>query len=163
MTEPALARRIDMTGWSTVLLGLVCIALAAVQAVAPILLRRFADVLDDPADPTRAMRAAFTAGAGLGAWINGVFGAVLVVIGIAVARRARWAHAALTVSCWASICALAVLAKPTLAPLFALTGEGATSGRGMLAVSAVLIVAQIGAVVWFLRFWSRPEVRAAFR
>jgi hypothetical protein len=163
MTDSALARRIEMTGWSTVLLGLVCIALAAIQAVTPIVLRRFAGALDDPSDPMRAMRDAWSAGAGVGAWINGALGAVLVVVGVAVWRRARWAHAALTVTCWASIAALAILAKPTLAPFFAMTGESASSGWGMLVASAVLIVAQIGAVIWFLRFWSKPEVRAAFR
>jgi hypothetical protein len=33
----------------------------------------------------------------------------------------------------------------------------------MLVASAGLIVAQIVGVLWFLRFWNRPEVRAAFR
>jgi len=163
MTDSALARRIEMTGWSTILLGLVCVALAAIQAVAPILLRRFAAVLDDPDDPTRTMREAWTAGAGMGAWINGLFGVALVVIGIAVWRRARWAHPALTVSCWASIAVLAILAKPTLDPLFAMAGDGASAGLGMLVASAVLLVAQIAAVLWFLRFWRKAEVRGAFR
>ena len=163
MTDSALARRIEMTGWSTILLGLVCVALAAIQAVAPILLRRFAAVLDDPDDPTRTMREAWTAGAGMGAWINGLFGVALVVIGIAVWRRVRWAHPALTMSCWVSIAVLAILAKPTLAPFFALAGDGASSGLGMLVASAVLLVAQIAAVLWFLRFWRKPEVRGEFR
>jgi len=163
MIDSALARRIEMTGWSTILLGLVCVTLAAIQAVAPILLRRFAAVLDDPDDPTRTMREAWTAGAGMGAWINGLFGVALVVIGIAVWRRVRWAHPALTISCWASIAVLAVLAKPTLAPFFAMAGDGASTGMAMLVASAVLLVAQIGAVLWFLRFWLKPEVRAAFR
>ena len=163
MIDSALARRIEMTGWSTVLLGLVCVALAAVQAVAPIFLRRFAAVLDDADDPTRAMREAFSAGADMGAWVNGVFGAALVVIGIAVWRRVRWAHPALTISCWASIAVLAILAKPTLAPFFAMAGDDASPGVGMLVASALLLVAQVGAVLWFLRFWLKPEVRAAFR
>lgn len=163
MIDSALARRIEMAGWSTVLLGFVCVGLAAIQAVAPILLRRFATLLDDPEDPTRAMREAWTAGAGEGAWVNGLFGVALVVIGIAVWRRVRWAHAALTISCWASVAVLAILAKPTLAPFFALAGDGASAGLGMLVASAVLLVAQIGAVLWFLRFWRKPEVRAAFR
>jgi len=34
---------------------------------------------------------------------------------------------------------------------------------GMLVASALLLVAQVGAVLWFLRFWLKPEVRAAFR
>jgi hypothetical protein len=33
----------------------------------------------------------------------------------------------------------------------------------MLVAGIVLVLAQIGAVLWFLRFWSKPEVRAAFR
>jgi hypothetical protein len=163
MTDPALAKRIEMTGWSTVLLGVVCVALALIQAVTPILLRRFAAVLDAPDDPTRAMREAWSAGAGTGAWVNGLFGVVLVVIGIAVWRRARWAHPAMTTACWASIAVLAILAKPTLAPFFALAGGDETSGIGMLVAGVVLLFAQIGAVLWFLRFWSKPEVRAAFR
>jgi len=163
MIDSTLARRIEMTGWSTVLLGLVCVALAAIQAVVPILLRRFAAVLDDPDDPTRAMREAWSAGAGMGAWVNGLFGVALVVIGIAVWRRRRWAHPALTISCWASIAVLAILAKPTLAPFFAMAGDDASKGLGLLVASAVLLVAQIGAVLWFLRFWGKPEVREAFR
>ena len=163
MTDSALARRIDMTGWSTVLLGCVCVALAAIQAVAPILLRRFAAVLDDPDDPPRAMREAWSAGAGLGAWVNGLFGVALVVIGIAVWRRVRWAHLALTISCWASIVVLAILAKPTLDPFFALAGDDASQGWGLVVASALLLVAQIAAVLWFLRFWRKTEVREAFR
>jgi hypothetical protein len=163
MTDSALARRIEMTGWSTVLLGVVCVALAAIQAVAPILLRRFAAVLDVADDPTRAMRETFAAGAGMVASVNGLFGAALIVIGIGVSRRARWAHPALTISCWASIAVLAILAKPTLAPFFAMAGNDAAAGSGMLVASVGLLVVQIGAVLWFLRFWGKPEVRAAFR
>ena len=163
MTESRLARRIELTGWSTVLLGVVCVVLALIQAVAPVLLRRFAAELDVAEDPTRAMREAFAAGAGIGAAVNGLFGAALIVIGIGVSRRARWAHTALMISCWSSIAVLAILAKPTLAPFFAVTGGNATTGSGMLVASAVLLVAQIAGVLWFLRFWRRPEVRAGFR
>jgi hypothetical protein len=163
MVDSALAKRIEMTGWSTVLLGVVCVALAAIQGVAPILLRHFAAELDQPDDPTRAMREAWSAGADTSAWVNGIFGVVLVVIGIAVWRRARWAHPALTMACWASIAVLAILAKPTLAPFFAMAGGDHASGGGILVAGVVLLVAQIGAVLWFLRFWSKPEVRAAFR
>jgi hypothetical protein len=145
------------------LLGVVCIALAAIQAVMPFLLDRIAAVLDATDDPTRAMREAYAAGAGAGAAVNGLFGAGLIVIGIGVSRRARWSHPALEVSCWASIAVLAILAKPTLAPFFAMAGDDATVGQGMLFVATGLLVAQGGAVVWFLRFWRRPEVRAAFR
>jgi len=163
MIDSPLARRIEMTGWSTVLLGAICVVLAAIQAVAPILLRRFAVVLDAEGDSTRAMREAWSAGADIGAWVNGLFGAALVVIGLAVWRRVRWAHLALTISCWASIAVLAILAKPTLAPFFAMAGDDASTGMGMLVASAVLLVAQIGAVLWFLRFWRKSEVREAFR
>lgn len=163
MIESRLAKRIEMTGWSTMLLGVLCVALSAIQAVAPILLKHFADVLDAPDDPTRAMREAWSAGAVTGAWVNGIFGGVLVVIGVAVSRRARWAHPALTISCWASIAVLAILAKPTLAPFFAMAGGDHVSGGGMLVAGVLLLVAQIVAVLWFLRFWSKPEVRAAFR
>jgi hypothetical protein len=163
MIDPAVARRVEVTGWSTALLGAVCVALSGIQAVAPVLLRRFAAVLDAQDDPTRAMREAWSADAGTSAWVNGLFGVALIVIGIAVSRRSRWAHRALTVSCWASIAVLAILAKPTLAPFFAMAGSGAPSGVGMLVASAALLVAQIAAVLWFLRFWRKPEVRAAFR
>jgi hypothetical protein len=162
MVDPALARRLEMTGWSTVLLGIVCAVLAAIQALTPILLEHLAAALDAADDPTRAIRESWSAGAGTGAWVNGLFGAALIVIGIAVSRRARWAHGALTVSCWASIAVLAVLAKPTLAPFFAMAGGSETSG-GMLAAGAALLVAQVAAVLWFLRFWRKPEVREAFR
>jgi hypothetical protein len=163
MTDSTLSRRIELTGWSTVLLGLVCIVLALIQAAAPIVLRRLAAELDVADDPTRAMREVLAAGAGISAAINGLFGSALVVIGVAVSRRARWAHRALAISCWSSIAVLAVLAKPTMAPFFAMAGEKTTGGFGMLVASAGLVGAQIGAVLWFLRFWSRPDVRAAFR
>ena len=163
MTDSRLARRIDLTGWSTVLLGVVCVVLALIQAVTPVLLRRFAAELDAADDPTRAMREVFAAGAGIGAAVNGLFGAALVAIGVGVTRRARWAHPALLISCWSSIAVLLILAKPTLAPFFAMAGGDATAGSGILVASGVLLVAQIAAVLWFLRFWSRPEVRAEFR
>jgi hypothetical protein len=163
MTDPALARRIETTGWSTVLLGVVCVGLAAVQAVAPILLDHLAAALDANDESLRALRAACSAGAGAGAWVNGSFGLVLIVIGVAVSRRVRWSHRALTIACWASIAVLAILAKPSLAPVFAIAGEDATAGRGLIVASVVLLVAQVGAVLWFLRFWSKPEVRGEFR
>ena len=162
MTDPALARRIELTGWSTVLLGVICLVLALIQAAAPILLRRVAAELDAADDSMRAMREVLAEGAGISAAVNGAFGAALVVIGAAISRRARWAHRALLIACWASIGALAILAKPTLAPLFAIAGGKTAGGAGMLIASAALIVAQIVAVLWFLRFWRRPEVRAAF-
>jgi hypothetical protein len=163
MTEAAAGRQIELTGWSTVLLGALCITLAAIQAATPVLLARLAEVLDDGNDPTRSMREAWSAGAGTGAFVNGVFGAALIVIGVGVARRRRWAHRALEVSCWASIAVLAVLAKPTLAPFFALAGRDAVAGPGLLVAGVGLLLAQIAAVLWFLRFWRKPEVRAAFR
>ena len=33
----------------------------------------------------------------------------------------------------------------------------------MLVAGLVLLLAQIAAVLWFLKFWLRPEVRDAFR
>lgn len=163
MTDPALSRRIETTAWSTLLLGILCLFLAAIQAVSPFLLRRLDDMLETQDDPTRAMREAWTAGAGWSAAINGLFGVALIVIGIAVWRRRRWAHKALSAACWGSIVVLLLLAKPTLAPFFAIGGEHGGSGAGMLLVSAALLAAQVVAVLWFLRFWLRPEVREAFR
>ena len=162
-TDPTLLRRIEVTGWSTVVLGFLCGAVATIQVVIPIFLDHMAEALGAGDDPTRGMREALSAGAGTSALVNGAFGAALVVIGVAVARRVRWAHAALTLSGWASILVLGILAKPTLAPLFALAGRSASGGAGMLLASAALLAAQIVAVLWFLRFWRRPEVRAAFR
>jgi len=162
-TDPALLRRIEVTGWSTVLLGFLCGAVATIQVVIPIFLDRMAEAFRADDDPTRGMREALLAGGGMSALVNGAFGAALVVIGVAVARRVRWAHTALTVSGWASIAVLGVLAKPTLAPLFALTGRSASGGAGMLLASAGLLAAQVVTVLWFLRFWRKPEVRAAFR
>jgi hypothetical protein len=153
-----------MTGWSTIALGVLCLGLAGLQAVVPILLRRLDATLDAPDDPTRAMRDAWTAGSGTGAVVNGIFGVALLFIGFGVTRRLRWAHPALEASCWASIAVLSILAKPSLAPFFALAGgNGPAAGRGMLIVAIALVVAQIGAVLWFLKFWRKPEVRAAFR
>lgn len=163
MTDPQVARRIQTTAWSTILIGFLCLFLALLQAALPSLLRSLDTVLAEQDDPTRAMRETFMAGAGTGAWVNGVFGAALIVIGIAVWRRARWSHPALTFAGWASIAALAILAKPTLAPLFAMGGAKGGNGRGMLIASAALVIAQILAVLWFLKFWLKPEVRQAFR
>jgi hypothetical protein len=158
------SRRVDTTGWSTIALGAVCLGLAGLQAVVPILLRRLDATLDAPDDPMRAMRDAWAAGSGTGAVVNGLFGVALIIIGFGVTRRLRWAHPALEASCWASIAVLAILAKPSLAPFFALAGgNGPPAGRGMLVVAIGLVLAQIGAVLWFLRFWRKPEVRAAFR
>jgi hypothetical protein len=162
-TDPALLRRIELTGWSTVLLGFLCGAVATIQLVIPMFLDSMAEAFEGGDDPTRAMREALSAGAGTSALVNGAFGAALVVIGFAVSRRVRWAHPALTISGWASIVVLGILAKPTLAPLFALAGRSASGGTGMLLASAGLLAAQVVAVLWFLRFWRKPEVRAAFR
>ena len=151
-----------MTGWSTVLLGALCIALSAVQALAPLLLRRLDAMLASGDDPARAMRDAWSAGAGAGAIVNALFGVALIVIGFGVTRRLRWAHPALELSGWASIVVLAILAKPSLAPFFAMAGESESSGAGMVAVAVLLVLAQLGAVLWFLRFWRKAEVRDAF-
>lgn len=158
-----LARRIEMTGWSTILLGIVCLALSAVQAVAPLILHRLGELLDSTDDPSRAMREAWAAGAGTGALVNALFGISLIVTGFGVTRRARWSHRALEMTGWASIAVLAILAQPTLAPFFALTGQDTSHGLGFMLAAAGLVLAQLGAVLWFLRFWRRPEVRRAFR
>jgi hypothetical protein len=162
MTEPAIARRIELTGWSTVALGLVCLLLAALQAVLPILLRQLAEAMASANDSMTAMRDAWSSGAAAGAVANAVFGVALVPIGIAVLRRRRWAHPAMEAACWASIVVMCVLAKPTLAPFFAIAGESASAGRGMLIGSAVLLVAQLVAVLRFLKFWRKAEVRQEF-
>jgi len=163
MTDPAVVRKIEATGWSTVVLGVICLGLAAIQAVVPELLDALSTSLDAQDDPTRAMREAWSSGAGGSAWVNAAFGVALVVIGVGVARRYGWAHPALTIASWASIAVLLMLAQPTLAPFFAMTGGGASSQAAMLAVAAALLVAQVIAVLWFLKFWRKPEVRDAFR
>jgi hypothetical protein len=162
MTDPALARKIETTGWSTVVLGVVCVGLAVAQAVLPGLLDRLAASLPSQDDPTRAMREAWSSGAGDTAWVNGAFGGALIAIGVGVARRVRWAHPALTLASWASVAVLVVLAEPTLAPFVATAGGGEGARIGMFAVAAGLLVAQVAAVLWFLRFWRTPEVRRAF-
>jgi len=58
---------------------------------------------------------------------------------------------------------LLAIAQPSLAPLFVLSGGDAVARAAVLAFAVVLFFAQVGAVVWFLRFWRREEVRAAFR
>lgn len=163
MISTTLARRIETTGWSAVLLGVLCLFLSAVEAAMPRFLARFSEVLGSDDDPLRAMREAYSAGAGLSALVNGLFGLALIGIGIGVTRRIGWARPALEIACWASIAVLTILAKPSLAPLFVMAGEDATPGKRMLVATGVLVIAQIGAVLWFLRFWRKPEVRAAFR
>ena len=58
---------------------------------------------------------------------------------------------------------LLAIAKPTLAPLLVLWGDGALARAALLALTIVLLAGQIAAVVWFLRFWGREEVRSSFR
>lgn len=163
MTDPALERKIEATGWSTVLLGVVCLGLAGLQAVLPRLLDILAASLDVQDDPTRAVREAWSSGAGGSAWVNAAFGLALIAVGFGVARRAGWAHRALTIASWGSIAVLLALARPTLAPFFAMAGGGESSPAALLVVAGVLLGAQIAAVLWFLRFWRKPEVREAFR
>jgi predicted permease len=164
MTEDPLARRVELTGWSTVLLGVVCLALAAFEIAIPVVLRRLdaSGALEGDVALTR-VREAFAAGAALSAALNGVLGAALVAVGWGVARRARWSHPALTAAAWASIPALLVLAGPGLDPLLAMSDTTAGSKRLLVVVSVVLAVLQAAAVLWFLRFWRRPDVRATFR
>lgn len=163
MSGRELARRVELTGWSTVLLGLVCLALGLLQVALPALLARLDTALSGVDDPTSArVRQAFGRGDPWSAAVNLAFGAALVVIGVAVARRAAWSHRALTVAAWASIAALAAMAKPSIAPLLAVAGAGEGTGPVVLAIGLLLLVAQIAAVLWFLRFWRRSEVRALF-
>jgi len=162
MTESELRRRIDWAGGSTVALGLICFALAGVQAAAPALLRALGSELDPAEDPGRALREAWSEGAALSAAVNILFGAALVAIGLGVSRRARWAHPALELCGWLSIAVLAILAKPSLAPFLVLAGGERGARAAIVAVGASLVLAQVAAVVWFLRFWRRPDVRAEF-
>lgn len=164
-SEPAtpIEKRVEMTGWSTVALGVVCLLLAAVEAIVPVLLRQLTAALA-AGDTTafRATREAFARGAGTSAAVNALFGVALSVVGFAVARRLRWAHPAMTASAWASIAAIAVIAGPSVAPVVAMAGGGAAARAWIYAVTAVLVAAQIAAVLWFLRFWRRRDVRALF-
>lgn len=162
MTDPAVARKIDVAAWSTVVLGVVGLGLAALQAILPPLLDRLAASLEASDDPTGPVRGAFASGAGVSAAVNVVFGVALIVVGVGVARRARWAHAAMTAASWGSIVVVVALARPSVAPLAVMAGGGSASRAFTLGVSLALLVAQIAAVAWFLRFWRRPEVRAAF-
>jgi hypothetical protein len=162
MSDPTVARKIDTTGWTTVLLGGLCLFVAGVQATAPRLLARLSEGLETVDDPMRGAREAWLAGAGQGAWLNGAFGAGLLVVGFAVARRLRWGHAALTAAGWVSIAGIVALTKPTLAPLLAMAGVSTGARAITWGVTVLLVVAQIAALVWFLRFWRRPDVRRAF-
>lgn len=163
MPGSKIARRIDVTGWSTVGLGALCVGLSVLQVAIPIVLLRLADTLDEAGNSGKALRDAWSADAGSSAALNALFGLALIVIGFAVSRRARWAHPALEITCWASVAVLALLARPSLAPFFVLAGRDSAPGMGMLVAAAGLLVLQIAAVLWFLRFWRKPEVRAAFR
>ena len=162
MIDPTVARKIETTGWTTLLLGGLCLFVAGVQATAPPLLARLSEVLDTADDPTRGAREAWLSGAAQGAWLNGAFGVGLLVVGFAVARRLRWAHAALTAIGWLSIAGIVVLTKPTLAPLLVMAGVSTGARAITLSVTVLLVLAQIAALLWFLRFWRRPEVRRAF-
>ena len=162
MTRNALVRRVELTGWSALLLGLVCMGLGGLEAAIPILLRRLAELpgLEDPA--LVRLGAAFSRGAALSAAVNTAFGVALIAVGWSVARLRRWAHAALTAVAWASIPAMALLAVPGVAPLLALAEETAGSTTILVLASVILVVLQAAAVVWFLRFWRREDVRALF-
>jgi hypothetical protein len=163
MNAPEVAGKLDATAWTVLVLGVVCAGLGALQAVLPAVLDRVAGQLDSVDDPTRRMRDALASGAALSATLNVGFGAAAIVIAVAVVRRSRWAHAAITILCWSSIAVLVALAKPSLAPILVLS-EGRPIARACLVVStAILLVAQVLAVVWFLRFWRRPDIRASFR
>jgi hypothetical protein len=141
-----------------------CLALAGLELLLPVLLARLATsgVFEGDAALDR-LRVSFSEGAALSASVNAAFGAALVVVGAAVARFVRWSHPGLTVVSWASIPALVLLARPGLAPLLAVSETTAGSSRALVGISALLLVLQVAAVLWFLRFWNRPEVRERFR
>jgi len=153
---------VELTAASTVVVGGLCLLLAAVEAAIPALLAGLPDsgALDDPS--LRAMRDAFVSGARSSALWNAAFGIALVAIGIGVGRLARWSHPAMTVAAWGSIAALAAIAKPSLAPLAALAGNGRTGQAIVWAGGGALLAAQAGAVLWFLRFWRSDGVRELF-
>ena len=158
-----MARRIEVTAASAVALGAVCLLLAALEIAIPVVLRNLADagVVEDPS--FRAVRDAFVSGAGSSAIWNGAFGVALVAIGFGVGRRARWSHPAMTFAAWGSIVALAAIAKPSLAPVVALSGESRAASAILWIVATVLLAIQVGAVLWFLRFWRSEAVRSLFR
>jgi hypothetical protein len=159
-----LPRRIELTGWSTVLLGALCLGLAALELAIPVLLRRLESASGfEGAAAISRLREAFTEGAALAAAVNALFGAALVAVGAGVCRRAAWSHRALMHVGWASIPAVAVLAGPGVAPLLAMSESTAGSTALLLGASVVLLVLQVVAVLRFLRFWRRDEVRARFR
>jgi hypothetical protein len=161
MSDPPLARRIEMAGWSTVFLGVVCLGLAVLELVIPVLLRSLAATLaagDDAA--AKATREAFAAGAVPSAVVNVVFGLGLAVIGGGVVRREGWSHRAMTVAAWSSIAALVALLQPSLSPMIAMAGGSRVSTAIVVMVGVALGVGQIAVVLVFLRFWRRPEVRA---
>ena len=162
MSDPTVARKIETTGWTTILLGGLCLFVAGVQATAPRLLAHLSEGLDVADDPTRGVREAWLAGAAQGAWLNGAFGAGLLVVGFAVVRRLRWGHVALTAAGWLSIAGIVALTKPTIAPLLVMAGVSTGARMITWIVTVFLVVAQIAALIWFLRFWRRPEVRRAF-
>ena len=163
MTREGLERRVEMTGWSSLLLGLVCVALAVLEVAIPVLLRELADTPGLEGDQMLLrLGAAFAQGAALSAAVNVAFGLTLVFVGWSVARLRPWSHRALTAVSWASIPAMAALAVPSVAPLLALGEETAGSTTLLVGASVVLVVLQAVAVLWFLRFWRREDVRALF-
>ena len=157
------AGKIDAAASTVLILGVLSLALGAFQALVPILLDRLAGSLDATDDPTRPLRDALASGSGVSAAVNVVFGIAALVVGIGTLRRARLAHGAVTVLCWGSIAMLLAIAKPSLAPLLVLSGGGGWARLAVTVLAVALVAAQVAAVVWFLRFWRREEVRAAFR
>ncbi|HEX4825278.1 MAG TPA: hypothetical protein VFV19_13310 [Candidatus Polarisedimenticolaceae bacterium] len=157
------AGRIDAAASTVLILGVVSVALGAFQAIVPILLDKLAGSLDTGDDPTRPLREALAGGSGWSAGVNLAFGAAAIVAAVAVYRRAPFAHRAITALAWGSIAMLVAIAKPSLAPLVVLTGGGVAARAAVAALALLLFVAQVGAVLWFLRFWRKDEVRAAFR
>jgi hypothetical protein len=157
------AGKIDAAASTVLILGVLSVALGAFQAIVPAILDRLGGSFDTADDPTRPLREALASGSAMSAAFNLAFGIAALVTGIATLRRARFAHRAVTVLCWGSIAMLVAIAKPSLAPILVLSGDGPLARAGVFALAIVLLVAQIAAVVWFLKFWGREEVRSAFR
>ncbi len=158
-----LTRRIDATGWGSMALGLLCVGAAFFDLALPPILARVGSALGAADDPLAPLRESLAHGAALNAAVNGAFGATLMVVGFAVTRRRPWSHRALEITCWASIPALAVSVGPALAPLGTIAGDAPGTAAVMRWTSIGLVILQVAAVLWFLRFWRSPAVVESFR
>ncbi|HUC42947.1 MAG TPA: hypothetical protein VMR65_02820 [Candidatus Sulfotelmatobacter sp.] len=158
-----LARRVDTTAWSCIVLAVVCFLLTGLEIAIPPLLARITESIGAGDDPSlAATRRAFVEGAAGSALVNAALGAGLLCVGIGIARRSSWAHRAGTIAAWTSIAALLAVIRPSVSPLLAMYGEARGARIAILACSGVLFAAQAALVIAFLRFWRRPAVAALF-